>query len=182
MLPAACIPCCIATSQCSTRMPPAVDDAVVGAAVAGGVDPLDRGLQLRVADDPVLDLEPGALGEHRVGPARRRRRHRVALDRAAALGHHRAHPSVALEGGELLAAVDGRRRAPRDAPGTSARPARRRSATAPRPRSSGSCSRRPSRSARRRPRCRCSCRRSAPRARPPRRRRGSRRELPKARR
>ena len=68
--------------------PAAVDDAVVGAAVAGGVDALGRGLQLRVADDPVVDLEPGALGEHRVGAHAGADDHRVALDREAALGDH----------------------------------------------------------------------------------------------
>ncbi len=68
----------------------AVDDAVVGAAVAGGVDALGRGLQLRVADDAVVDLEAGALGQHRVGAHAGADDDRVALDRQAALGQRRA--------------------------------------------------------------------------------------------
>src|SRR6185312_9109997 len=35
----------------------AMDDALIGAAVAGGVDASGRGLQLRVADDRPIDLE-----------------------------------------------------------------------------------------------------------------------------
>ena len=61
-------------------------------------------LELRVADDPVVDLEPGALGEHRVGPHPGADDDHVALDRAPALRHHRLHPPVALERLELLAA------------------------------------------------------------------------------
>ena len=86
--------------------PAAVDDAVVGADVAGGEDPRRRGLELRVADDPVVDLEPGALGEHRVGPHAGADDDHVALDRAAALGDHRRHAPVALERLDLLAADD----------------------------------------------------------------------------
>ena len=54
--------------------PPAVDDAVVGAAVAGRVDPRGRGLQLRVADDPVVDLEARRARRASCRPAPRRRR------------------------------------------------------------------------------------------------------------
>ena len=53
---------------------------------------------------PFVDLEPGALGQHRVGAHAGADDHRVALDRAAALGHHRLDPPVALEGLQLLAA------------------------------------------------------------------------------
>src|SRR6185369_1862627 len=60
--------------------PPPVDDALVRATVAGRVDALGRGPQLRVADDPaVADLDPGPLRQHRVGTYPRPDDNRVAL-------------------------------------------------------------------------------------------------------
>jgi hypothetical protein len=75
-----------------------VDDAVVGAAVAGGVDALDRGPQPGVADDCAVDLEPGPLGEHRVGAHPGADDDGVALEAEAALRDDPLHPAVALEG------------------------------------------------------------------------------------
>src|SRR4029077_223963 len=65
-----------------------------------------RGLQLRIADDPVVDLEAGPLGQHRVGPHTGADDDHVALDAEAALGHDRPDPAIALEGLQLLTAVE----------------------------------------------------------------------------
>ncbi len=66
-----------------------------------------RGLQLRVADDPVVDLEPGPLGQHRVRLHPGADHDQVAVEAPAALGQHRADPAVALEGAHRLAADEG---------------------------------------------------------------------------
>ena len=60
--------------------PTAVDLAVVGADVAGGVDPLDRGLQRLVAEDPALSSSTSRpafwRASRRASPRRRPRRSR----------------------------------------------------------------------------------------------------------
>src|SRR5215207_4093997 len=85
----------------------AMDDAVVGAAVAGGVDPRRRSLKLGVADDAApADLDPRPLRQHRVGPHAGADDDRVALDREPALANDRLDPAVTLEGAQGLAAVE----------------------------------------------------------------------------
>ena len=136
--------------------------------------PGDRGLEAGVADDAVPDLEPGARGEHRVGPHAGADDDRVAVDREAALGEDGRDALVALEGGDASRRrreLDARCR--RAAPAAAARPPRRRPARGSRARSRRSCSACPSRSATRPPRRRCSCRRRRRRARRRRRPRGS---------
>src|SRR6185295_17139327 len=83
----------------------AVNHTLVGTVVAGRVDALGRGPQLRVAGNAVVDREPGALGEHGVRPHAGADDDGVTLDRQAALRDHALDAAVPLVGLELLAAV-----------------------------------------------------------------------------
>src|SRR5436853_1985232 len=86
----------------------AVDDALIRAAVAGGIDARRGGPELGVADDAtVADLDSRSLREHRVGPNSGADDDRVALDREPALAEDRLDPAIALEGAQGLAAVEG---------------------------------------------------------------------------
>ena len=87
----------------------------------------------------VADLDPRPLGEHRVRLDPGADHDRVALDASPLLVDDRLDPAVALEGAQLLAAVEGDARWTPAAAGTSARRPRRRSARGRRPPSPRSC-------------------------------------------
>ncbi len=66
--------------------------------VTGGEDPWRAGLEAVVHHDPVLHLEPRALGDLGARDHADARDHEVTLDHAAISGAHAAHVAVALEG------------------------------------------------------------------------------------